>query len=1081
MMCYAEAAIRAGFPHDSLSWQESQHFVYQDTSTETAATQLKRHLKIRNFILSQWKNRPTQQLPLATIIKRARSKVFSQYPQQVMQIYEFLVRHGHINVGIFSYDTTTSTTSTTSSSSSESQSLNTSHNPPPNPSLSSSSSSLSPPPKRFSTLLFIVFFSIHTRHKAHPLKYNLLISSCDSYHIIYIYMDIDIICVCCICVESEKEPSESSSSSVPISTTSPQKLPIKSSSARKPVRVLVVGAGAAGLSVARQLHHFNRYYRQQHPDDEVPLYEVTIFEARNRIGGRVRTEWIGQNPPVALDLGASIITGLIGNPLDNLYLQLTQNSPEGTTPLRAKPIGDKARLYTRQGSVLPSEIDLAMDKLFNELLEATSKLKDAAKDKSLGQEMDAMAPTLSRLERAVLDWYYANLEYACAADLSLLSVNHWDQDDPYEYHGDHLMLVDGYKCIIDAIAQGLDIRLNTPIQCVSYGERGVTLHTANDTTEEGDIAVITLPLGVLKEGTVRFDPPLPEWKTDAIKRLGFGLLNKVALRFPIPFWDTELDWFGVVDADAPREQRGEFYLFWNMYKFTQQPVLVALVAGKAGHVLEERTDTEILQRVMPILRAIFGKGGGGHREGIVEVPDPTDYIITRWKSEPYSRGTYSYIALGATGQDYDALARCVWLGGRPKLFWAGEASNRQHPATVAGAYQSGLREAEKIHRYFAPAVEFYSPPPFRNEEEVSGVYRTLPSALKSASPSSSTSSTQPTTTALSSTHSRTRRRGIVKSRYQQHLTAHGNREYSFKYAYQFQNESTSSENEHSKEGQPQEERYRTYGALLRCASLAAKPKRRDESEQKLRRNSVRSDGGAGDSSNSGSSSSQRHPSLPLRPPPPPPPPPSSSSFPSLTSAMHPSILPSSSSSSSPTFPSTAHFYPLQPFDMYREKHIHRHQQFYFNTISERHFFFPNSSSLPHQHPITHPSSSSSPSPFLHPPSSLLPLPQQQQQQQQQPQLLQAPQPPQTQQQSPISPIVSTFSPSLSQNNNNNNTGVESDTVARREFRNTVAQIVVNRLSRYYKQGRIKSKVDFLPSSLPLPSLPFRVVLIFCFL
>ena len=66
----------------------------------------------------------------------------------------------------------------------------------------------------------------------------------------------------------------------------------------------------------------------------------------------------------------------------------------------------------------------------------------------------------------------------------------------------------------------------------------------------------TLPLGVLKQctaantepNTVRFSPPLPEWKVAAIQRLGFGNLNKVVLCFDRVFWDPDANLFGHVSS-----------------------------------------------------------------------------------------------------------------------------------------------------------------------------------------------------------------------------------------------------------------------------------------------------------------------------------------------------------------------------------------------------------------------------------------------------------------------------------------------------------------------------------------------------
>lgn len=67
----------------------------------------------------------------------------------------------------------------------------------------------------------------------------------------------------------------------------------------------------------------------------------------------------------------------------------------------------------------------------------------------------------------------------------------------------------------------------------------------------------TLTLGVLKVSIaqsqnqlncVQFDPPLPDWKQDAIRRLGFGNLNKVILCFDKIFWDSSTNLFGHVGS-----------------------------------------------------------------------------------------------------------------------------------------------------------------------------------------------------------------------------------------------------------------------------------------------------------------------------------------------------------------------------------------------------------------------------------------------------------------------------------------------------------------------------------------------------
>ena len=76
------------------------------------------------------------------------------------------------------------------------------------------------------------------------------------------------------------------------------------------------------------------------------------------------------------------------------------------------------------------------------------------------------------------------------------------------------------------------------------------------------------------------------------------------------------------------------------------------------------------------------------------MPDPIQSICTRWGSDPFSYGSYSHVSVQSSGKDYDILAENV--GNR--LFFAGEATSRQYPATMHGAFMSGLREASRIYQ-----------------------------------------------------------------------------------------------------------------------------------------------------------------------------------------------------------------------------------------------------------------------------------------------------------------------------------------------------------------------------------------------
>ncbi|KAF5283006.1 hypothetical protein FQA39_LY04877 [Lamprigera yunnana] len=271
------------------------------------------------------------------------------------------------------------------------------------------------------------------------------------------------------------------------------------------------------------------------------------------------------------------------------------------------------------------------------------------------------------------------------------------------YYG---LVRNGYSCVPVALAEGLDIKLNASVRKVEYNQSGVEVtvynprNPASTNTYHADVVLCTLPLGVLKVAvapssgqlnTVQFSPPLPDWKTSAIQRLGFGNLNKVVLCFERIFWNPQANLFGHVGSTTA--SRGELFLFWNLYK---APVLLALVAGEAAAIMENVTDDVIVGRCIAVLRGIFGQTG---------VPQPKETVVTRWRADPWSRGSYSFVAVGSSGSDYDLLASPVIppneqgvsvTSGSAKLFFAGEHTIRNYPATVHGAFLSGLREASRI-------------------------------------------------------------------------------------------------------------------------------------------------------------------------------------------------------------------------------------------------------------------------------------------------------------------------------------------------------------------------------------------------
>lgn len=297
----------------------------------------------------------------------------------------------------------------------------------------------------------------------------------------------------------------------------------------------------------------------------------------------------------------------------------------------------------------------------------------------------------------LINWHFANLEYANAANVDKLSLVSWDQDIGNEFEGEHAQVVGGYQQVPRAIwryPEVLDVRKNKAVKAVHYDAEDVNGKAAviceDGEKIQADRVVVSVPLGVLKAQAIQFEPPLPEWKQGGISRMGFGLLNKVVLVFERPFWPTERDMFGLLrpprsgsgfsQADY-KAGRGQFYLFWNTIYTSGLPVLIALVAGDSAHEAENLPDHILVSQCFEQLQNVFGKN----------IPRPLETIVTRWASDRFARGTYSFVAHGARPDDYDIISKPVG-----NLFFAGEATCGTHPATVHGAYLSGLRAANEV-------------------------------------------------------------------------------------------------------------------------------------------------------------------------------------------------------------------------------------------------------------------------------------------------------------------------------------------------------------------------------------------------
>uniref|UniRef100_A0A8C7FBX4 [histone-H3]-N(6),N(6)-dimethyl-L-lysine(4) FAD-dependent demethylase n=1 Tax=Oncorhynchus kisutch TaxID=8019 RepID=A0A8C7FBX4_ONCKI len=435
--------------------------------------------------------------------------------------------------------------------------------------------------------------------------------------------------------------------------------------------VIVIGAGASGLAAARQLQNFGM--------------QVVMLEASERIGGRV---WDDTSlGGVTVGRGAQIVNGCVNNPIALMSEQLS---------IKMHKLGERCDLFQEGGSATDPAIDKRMDFHFNAILDVVSewrKDKSQNQDTPLGEKIQEVYKTFlqesgvqfSQLEEKVLQFHLSNLEYACGSTLDQVSARSWDHNEFFaQFSGDHTLLTEGYSSVLNKLAEGLDIRIKSPVQAIDYSGDIVKVTSSNGTQWTAQKVLVTVPLTLLQKNIIQFNPPLPERKLKAIHSLGAGLIEKVALQFPFRFWDGKIqgaDYFGHIPPSP--DKRGMFGVFYDMDPQGKRSVLMSVISGEAVPSIRDMEDKDVADQCMKVLRELFKEQ---------EVPDPVNYFVTRWSRDMWSQMSYSFVKTGGSGEAYDIIAEDV----QGKVFFAGEATNRHFPQTVTGAYLSGVREASKI-------------------------------------------------------------------------------------------------------------------------------------------------------------------------------------------------------------------------------------------------------------------------------------------------------------------------------------------------------------------------------------------------
>jgi monoamine oxidase len=411
--------------------------------------------------------------------------------------------------------------------------------------------------------------------------------------------------------------------------------------------VIIIGAGAAGLSAARELDSLGISY--------------ALLEGSHRIGGRAYSEEIA--PDVWFDLGCSYLHQGDTNPFVSIADEL------------GVAIGkDKGNLFDDdQIAVYKNGLRLDADehRAFIDFQAACYASIHAATDRG----EDIAISELVDLEH----------EYALQFMHSMAALNAVDIDETSTVDfmaaldGPDIPVLNGYGNLVAAWGAGIPVTLNTRVNRIDWSGKGVTVETKRGKLR-ARAALCTVSTGILAAREIDFKPRLPDWKTSAVLGLPTGTENKICLYF-------ERDVFGP-------DGRG-FHNVWNDAGETGgfeasvmgQNTAIAFTGGRHAAWLEKQGQQAAHDYAVDRVAEAFGND---LRKFVKRT------IVTAWGSDPWTLGSYSCALPGQAHQRRE-LARPL----DERLFFAGEATTIGDHACCHGAFRSGQRAAREIAEVLA--------------------------------------------------------------------------------------------------------------------------------------------------------------------------------------------------------------------------------------------------------------------------------------------------------------------------------------------------------------------------------------------
>ncbi|ESO86196.1 hypothetical protein LOTGIDRAFT_235550 [Lottia gigantea] len=455
---------------------------------------------------------------------------------------------------------------------------------------------------------------------------------------------------------------------------------------KKDIKIVIVGAGIAGISAAHHLYTNG-------------FTNIQILEADCRTGGRIQTVPFNGKEDCQIELGAQFIHG--ASKKNSVY----------KVAKRHNLLGGEVDWYqgiyaTEDGHRIPQHIvmktmDLAFD--VEDQLEEEFKRKYNLKgeDRNLYGYLNSRFVELAlgfpadkqRDAKAVFNYFLSLMRFDNADNLKNLSSINFGQ---YVSVGDgeDVSIKLGFRSVLDTLLKDLPkevIHLNTPVSAIDWTGQEAVLSSIAGQKWAAHHVIVTCSLGYLKKHhKTLFTPELPLLKSQAIDKIGFGTVNKIFLYYKEPFWiknEGSIRFAWTDDNYNIKDYKTEWFKAIHGFDelHNNDNVLMGSIVGDEGRFLEDLCKDEIKKVCTEQIRRFLNNPS---------IPEPTDVLTTKWFENKWTLGSYCYMTEESNESVRKDLNSPLYHLEQPVVLFAGEACHLTRFSTADGARSSGLDQAK---------------------------------------------------------------------------------------------------------------------------------------------------------------------------------------------------------------------------------------------------------------------------------------------------------------------------------------------------------------------------------------------------